>query len=177
MSLWLALRGKEKLTGWHLLTIGALALFMLVVSGWSVAYTSNSEFCGTCHEMTPLHQSWQTSSHRNVACYDCHAEPGFKGTVKAKAKGMKELYLHMTSSNFTLKADERNINCYSCHQDKVKMNAPKALAAKDPHTVKHYDNGMTCMSCHSGLVHNVKLNNSLPGRDNCATCHLDAMKK
>jgi nitrate/TMAO reductase-like tetraheme cytochrome c subunit len=127
--------------------------------------------------MTPMHVSWQTSAHKNVACYDCHAEAGFQGTVKAKAKGLKELYLHVTAANVVPKASERDINCYSCHQDKVKMNADKAAGAKDPHTFKHFGNGMTCVTCHGGLVHNVKLNNAVPSRDTCSTCHLDAMKK
>jgi len=160
-----------------MLILACLVVFLLSSAAWAAAYTSRSEFCATCHEMDPMYQSWQTSSHKNVACEDCHAEPGVKGTVKTKAKGLKELYLHVTSSKIQPKASEKDINCYNCHQDKVKLNADKALAAKDPHTVKHFDNGMACVTCHSGIVHNTKLNNAAPSRDICARCHLDAMKK
>jgi trimethylamine-N-oxide reductase cytochrome c-type subunit TorC len=128
--------------------------------------------------MKPMHQAWQTSSHKNVDCYSCHAEQGLEGTIKTKAKGLKELYLHTTGQvPPVIKAEERNVNCFSCHQDKVKGNAERAFAAKDPHTVKHFDNGMTCVSCHGGLVHNPKANNMVPSRDACTTCHLDQMKK
>lgn len=177
MKLWMILRGKEKLTGRHMVIFGAIIVFLLISAGWSAAYTSRSEFCATCHEMDPMYQSWQTSAHKNVACEDCHAEPGALGFVKTKAKGMREVYVHVTSSKIEPKAKDHDINCYNCHQDKVKTNTDKALAAKDPHTVKHFDNGMTCITCHSGLVHDTKLNNVVPGRDSCARCHLDAMQK
>lgn len=178
MNLWMALRGKEKVTGKHLLIIGALLVFLLISTAWTVAYTSTSEFCGsTCHEMSPMYQSWQMSAHKNVSCDACHVEPGVKGLVKAKANGLKEVYVHVTSSNINPKASKDDFNCYSCHQDKVKVNTSKALAAKDPHTIKHFDNGMTCVTCHGGLVHDAKRNNAVPRRDNCTTCHLDAMNK
>lgn len=177
MNLWMVVRGKEKLTGRHIVFIGAIIVFLLLSAGWSAAYTSRPEFCRTCHEMDSMYQSWQVSAHKNVACEDCHAEPGALGVAKAKAKGIREVYVHVTSSKIEPKANERDINCYNCHQDKVKTNVDKALAAKDPHTVKHFDNGMTCTTCHSGLVHNTKLNTMVPSRDTCASCHLDAMRK
>lgn len=177
MSLLQALRGKEKFTGQHMITLGSLVIAFILFSAWSVGYTSRSEFCNACHEMGPMYQTWQTSSHKDVACYDCHAEPGMQGLVKAKVKGLKEVYLHMTGATANIKAEERNINCYSCHQDKVKTNLDKALAVKDPHTQKHFANGMTCVSCHTGIVHEAKLNTMVPSRDTCSSCHLDQMKK
>jgi trimethylamine-N-oxide reductase cytochrome c-type subunit TorC len=177
MNLIQALRGKEKLTGQHMFILGALIVGFILLSTWSVGYTSRSEFCNACHEMNPMYQTWQTSSHKEVACFDCHAEPGIQGLVKAKAKGIKEVYLHMVGATANIKADERNINCFSCHQDKAKTNLEKASAAKDPHTQKHFDNGMTCVSCHAGIVHNGKMNNMTPSRETCSSCHLDQMKK
>lgn len=177
MNLWKVLRGKEKLTGQHVLAFGVLIIGFLVFTSWSVAYTSSSNFCSTCHEITPMHATWQTSSHKNVDCVACHAQPGFAGVVQTKAKGLKEVYVHLTDNNITLKADAKDINCYSCHQDKVKTDTQQAADRKDPHTVKHFDNGMNCITCHSGLVHNEKTNKGVPSRDACVTCHLDQMKK
>jgi nitrate/TMAO reductase-like tetraheme cytochrome c subunit len=171
------LQGKEKPTGRQLLLAAGLIIVFLLASAWSVAYTSRSEFCGTCHEMDSMYQSWQVSSHQNVTCHECHAEPGVMGEIKAKAKGVKEVYLHVTGTGATPKANERDINCFGCHQEKVKLNTDKAFATKDPHTVKHFNNGMTCITCHSGIVHNTMLNNTVPTRDNCESCHLDAMRK
>lgn len=177
MNLFKALCGKEKLTGQHLLVIGALVVFFFVVTAWSVGYTSKSEFCGSCHEMGAMQQTWINSSHKSVACIDCHSEPGVQGMFKAKIKGIKELYVHVTNSHINPKAEAKDVNCLSCHQDKVSTNIERAFAVKNPHTVKHYDNGMTCLSCHGGLVHNAKVNTTVPSRDACVTCHLDQMKK
>lgn len=177
MNLLRAIAGKEKLTGQNLLILGCAAVLFLLFTAWSVGYTSRSEFCGACHEMTPMQKTWQASSHKAVACIDCHSEPGFKGFVKAKTKGLKDVWFHVTGKTVGIKADERDINCYSCHQDKVKTNVEKALAARDPHSKKHFDNGMTCVSCHAGIVHDAGLSNAALNRDTCTTCHLDQMKK
>lgn len=177
MNIWECIKGREKITRRYLFLLGGMTVAFILFTFWSVGYTSNSNFCGTCHEMSEGHQTWITSSHKNIACVECHAEPGLQGTVKAKAKGLKELYLHITGSYATPKADAKDINCYSCHQDKVKTNTEMAAMKKDPHTWKHFDNGMNCISCHGGLVHNQQINNITPNRDNCTTCHLDQMKK
>lgn len=177
MNLWAVLRGKERPTGRHMLVLGGLVVIFLLSTAWTVAYTSQSSYCGTCHEMGEMHKTWQSSSHKNVDCIQCHSEPGTAGLVKAKANGLKQLWVHMTSSQITPRASEQDINCYSCHQDKVKTNSDKALAAKDPHSHKHFDNGMTCITCHSGIVHNANVNNVLPNRVTCANCHLETMAK
>jgi nitrate/TMAO reductase-like tetraheme cytochrome c subunit len=171
------LTGKGKLTSRHFILLACALVFLFVLTSWSVSYTSQSGFCMTCHEMTPMHKTWQMSAHKNIACIQCHTEPGAMGVVKEKAKGLREVYVHLTGTPATIKADERDISCFSCHQDKVKQNAEKALVMKDPHTVRHFENGMTCVSCHGGLVHDAQKNNMIPSRDTCTACHLDQMKK
>jgi trimethylamine-N-oxide reductase cytochrome c-type subunit TorC len=177
VSLWKALRGEEKLTGRHLLMLASIVIFFFVGTAWTVGHTSKSEFCAACHEMGTMHQTWLTSSHKNVACIDCHSEPGVKGMVKAKIKGVKELYVHVSGASIAPQAQARDINCLSCHQEKVTTNVEKAAAAKNPHTIKHFSNGMTCISCHGGLVHNDKMNTSSPSREACISCHLNQMDK
>ncbi len=178
MNVWKVVSGKEKLTGRQLLLLAVfLIIAVLILSTWSVGYTARSEFCVTCHEMDHEYQTWLSSSHKNIACVDCHSGPGFQGLVKEKAKGMKEVYLHVTGNYGPIQADASEIYCYSCHQDKVKTDTARTAVAKNPHTIKHFDNGMNCLTCHSGIVHNEKLNLVLPNRESCATCHLDQMRK
>jgi len=177
ISLFNALRGKEKFTGRHLLALSAFLVLILLFTGFSVSYTSSTSFCANCHEMEPFRQSWSLSSHKNVDCIECHSAPGLEGVVKTKANGLKQLYLHVTQSEFNPKAPPNDIHCLSCHQERVKTDTDLAEIRKNPHTVKHFENGMNCLSCHTGMVHNEKLNNALPSRDICVTCHLDQMKK
>ena len=174
MSLW---NLKEmKFTVRHFIGLGiAMVLFVAFTIG-AVEYTNQSSFCGSCHEMSPMYTSWTHSSHKEVACAECHEEPGFEGTVKSKAKGTKEAWLHLTGNFDPPKAEAKDVNCYSCHQDKVKT-AELAADRKDPHTQWHFENGMNCLTCHSGIVHTEGKNQTLPTRDNCYTCHLDQMQK
>ena len=166
----------EKFTGRHFVLAAIAGICLLAFSAGAAAYTSESNFCGSCHEMSPMYKSWAMSGHKNVACAECHEEPGVVGTVKAKAQGAKETYLHLTDNYTVPKASPEDINCYSCHQDKVK-NEAAAADRKDPHTKKHFENGMNCLSCHSGVVHDEAKNTKLPDRENCFTCHLDQMNK
>jgi trimethylamine-N-oxide reductase cytochrome c-type subunit TorC len=175
-SIFNILRGREKLTGRHLLLLSALFIFLAVCSVWSVIYTSSSSFCATCHEMVSFQESWQVSSHKNVACIECHGKPGLAGTIETKANGLRQAYLHLTKSRFDPKAPVNEVNCFSCHQDKVSTNLEQAVLRKDPHTWKHFANGNICLSCHTGVVHDLKINTAVPSRASCVTCHLDQMQ-
>ncbi|WP_110954901.1 cytochrome c3 family protein [Anaerosinus massiliensis] len=176
MKLWDKVCGEKKFTLKHFIGLGLFMVVFILSTAGAVAYTSQSDFCGSCHEMSPMYKTWAASGHKDIACAECHEEPGALGVVKSKAKGTKELYLHMTGDFSAPKADARDVNCYGCHQDKVK-NVETAAERKDPHTKKHFDNGMNCLSCHSGLVHDEMKNKTLPSRATCVSCHWDEMNK
>ncbi len=161
----------------HVALAGIIGIGFLGFTAGVIEYTNQTSFCGTtCHEMDPMYQTWQTSNHKVVECADCHEKPGLSGTVESKWKGTKELLIHISGNvPDPIKIENTNdVNCYVCHQDKIK-EAEIAVARKNPHTAKHFENGMNCVTCHTGLVHNDMANKSLPSRNRCYTCHLDAM--
>ena len=163
----------------HIAAAGMACIVLLGGSMVAIEATNQSGFCGTtCHEMDPMYTSWQHSGHKNVGCAECHEKPGLEGTIRSKAQGTQELFLHVTGQvpDPIKMENPADVNCYTCHQDKI-MNTDLAAANKNPHTAKHFENGMNCLSCHSGVVHNDAKNMVLPGRDSCYTCHLDAMSK
>jgi hypothetical protein len=88
------------------------------------------------------------------------------------------LYDHHIDTRWTRKMEnpQDKVNCYTCHQGNI-MNEEIAAKDKNPHTAKHFANGMNCLTCHSGVVHKDGANVDLPSRDRCYTCHLDAMGK
>lgn len=48
---------------------------LLMVPAVSVYYEySGGAACARCHEIRPTHNTWLASSHRNVACKDCHGD-------------------------------------------------------------------------------------------------------
>lgn len=164
----------------HIALVGLVCIVALGGSMVMIEATSTTEFCASsCHEMEPMATTYAHSLHARagVGCGDCHEKPGLKGTIESKWQGTKELAIHITGTApevIKMENPARDVNCYTCHQDKM-MDAETAGAHVDPHTLKHFENGMDCMTCHSGVVHNEAKNADLPSRDECYTCHLDNM--
>jgi hypothetical protein len=70
-----------------------ILLFVVCVSFFSagaIIVTGQPGFCNSCHIMNTFYASWQTSSHSNVNCLDCHLQPGFKGYVRGKINGLAQ---------------------------------------------------------------------------------------
>ncbi len=64
------------------LTVGGVA---------AVGWTETADFCGRCHTMGPELKAHEMSPHREVACAECHVEPGVAGWIKAKVNGTRQL--------------------------------------------------------------------------------------
>jgi nitrate/TMAO reductase-like tetraheme cytochrome c subunit len=65
---------------------------ILTVGGVAVAqWTETADFCGRCHTMGPELAGHALSAHRELACAECHVEPGLLGWVKAKVNGTRQL--------------------------------------------------------------------------------------
>ncbi|MEI7743507.1 MAG: NapC/NirT family cytochrome c [Chloroflexota bacterium] len=71
-----------------LMGFGGVAAFSAVSL---VQWTETADFCGRCHTMSPELQAYDAGPHRDVACAECHVEPGIMGWVKAKMKGTQQL--------------------------------------------------------------------------------------
>jgi nitrate/TMAO reductase-like tetraheme cytochrome c subunit len=67
---------------WRRWTAIGLAL-LLVASVGGVEATSQSQFCGSCHIMDPYYSTWKHSTHKDVACVECHVAPGAQNLVAA----------------------------------------------------------------------------------------------
>ena len=79
---------------------GVFVLFVLFAGFGAVAavggvtaihYSETSSFCGMCHTMDPELKAYAMSPHKEVACAECHVEPGAAGFIKAKLNGTKQL--------------------------------------------------------------------------------------
>jgi nitrate/TMAO reductase-like tetraheme cytochrome c subunit len=86
---------------------GRFILFVLI-AGFGVAisaagvtairWTETADFCGRCHTMGPELKAYAQSPHRDVACAECHVEPGVAGWIKAKINGTRQLVLVLTGA-------------------------------------------------------------------------------
>lgn len=111
--------------------------FVTWFSGFLVHYENakKTEFCLSCHEMTPYGKSlfiddneYVPANHfqsarvdQNEACYTCHTSYTMFGGVEAKMKGMKHLLVHFTKDTkqgeIKLYEEFNNRECLHCHEN------------------------------------------------------------
>ena len=141
-------------------TVSIVALGALMVL--TMHFTSQPNFCSSCHEIRQPVASWTIGAHKNITCLDCHANPGTVGYVSRKFKGLGEVYLHFTNQIPTTLVARYNIQtCIVCHkgQNRSHPNAKninlapgEPLAPKFSHTqILHND--VSCLVCHRYVGH------------------------
>jgi cytochrome c-type protein NapC len=113
--------------------------------------TDNPAFCrSACHEMGPYAEAWDAGPHADIACVECHVDPGIQARLTHKVAALKEVKAHVAGdvafplSEASEIPDER---CIRCHQD-----IGETTTGFD-HDV-HASRG-SCQSCHAGAGHEV----------------------
>jgi hypothetical protein len=135
------------------IVLGAL-LGVIVLAGLfvgSALYTDRSEFCRTCHEMTPHSDAWAQGPHKEVPCIECHVESGLPARFAHKFVALGEVYSHFTGDTSFPRQTPPNIpneRCVKCHKD-----LPPKLDNGFPHDL-HAEKG-TCAQCHFDTGHAV----------------------
>lgn len=153
--------------GKRLVMIAVLTVAVLVLSYGGLRATSTPEFCASCHEIKPHVDAWRQMAHKDVDCMKCHADsPTTMGYLTRKVKGSMEVVHHLTNQYDAkdLKPKINEENCRACHDG---SNLPKAKdvigpgAAQETSLLKmthksHYEEKLTCMSCHKTVAHGKK---------------------
>ncbi|MFX0195906.1 MAG: NapC/NirT family cytochrome c [Candidatus Hodarchaeota archaeon] len=163
---------------------GAALLFLVVavfgavaIGAYGIKITGHPKFCASCHNMEEYYASWEHSSHKDVACVECHAEPGVTGTVAAKAQGIVQLVQYIAGSYGTRPHGEiSNASCQqgSCHGEIVNdrtviMLYDKIKFRHDKHLSEHpKGKSLNCVSCHGQTVQGQHISVS---KTTCLTCH------
>lgn len=143
-------------------------LAVLFFTGGAIHYTSQTQFCTSCHEMDSAVQSWQTSTHGynemgiTAQCEDCHIPVGVIGTLTTKVQKLREPYVHFVESptefEFSLmkpglakraRANIRDDNCLVCHN--LQEMKPKNQTQQMAHSTAV--GTANCASCHSTVGH------------------------
>jgi len=130
------MNGKHKpwyVRGAFLLTV--LLIAILLLPGASVYYRySGGRSCARCHEIWQPYEDWQSSTHRNVSCSDCHGDV-FTVDAGFHLKNIRRLAAHLRGEipeQVRLKADEvqkTGERCAKCHRQEYANWAGGAHAA------------------------------------------------
>jgi nitrate/TMAO reductase-like tetraheme cytochrome c subunit len=151
-----------------------IAFFVITVA--LLQFSESSTFCGLCHQMTGYIESWKASSHRNVACTQCHYAPGFLNHLKGKwVDGQVSLAYFISGKKPTMPhAEISDASCLQkgCHkvEDLQGDMIYKNVAFSHGKHLDELKRGMKlrCTSCHAQMVQGQHLT---VHETNCFICH------
>ncbi len=178
-----------------LLILIFVVCIVVAAIGSSEWYTSQPDFCGSCHIMKNAYNTWGSSKHKDVKCVECHYAPGESNALKAKFKGLGQLFTYIATEENKVRKPTRinDLSCTTsqCHpeqqlkEDKV-IFGEKILYIHRTHFDKTIEGQkLHCDTCHQHvraeehfqvpkvacfLCHfkNAEFNE---GRARCALCH------
>lgn len=159
--------------GLVLFATSAVVLFSLL---FFVKVTSQPSFCRSCHVMEPYFQAWETSTHNNVTCTECHIPPGLEGTIHSKFMAMSMVANYFTGVYKRSKpwAEIEDASCLrsGCHDTRLLQSTEDFRGVSFDHK-PHLENvrrgrQLRCTSCHANIVQgeHIAVNEST-----CFLCH------
>jgi hypothetical protein len=78
-----------------LLAAAAMVLLAIAGAGGTTLYYGRDDGsgCARCHEIRPMVDSWAASTHRGVACKECHGS-SLSADLRMHAKNLQRVWLH-----------------------------------------------------------------------------------
>jgi len=149
----------------------------VIVSAYSVRLTAHPKFCSSCHNMGEYYDSWQHSSHQNVACVECHYEPGIGAELEGKMAGMIQLvkyFAHAYDNKPRALISNKSCMREGCHAEmdhstETVLFRGKIRFSHEKHLSGHpRGKELNCVSCHGQVVEGKHISVS---ETTCLTCH------
>ena len=158
---------------WFVIVLVAICL--IVFLSLSMARTSTTEYCISCHEMKDYKDELEKSSHavdkdkNPIQCHQCHIPHsiGPKYLTVKIVLGIRDMFIHYFGDPEDLNRREMqkiarrfmpDENCLSCHEDLNKDVKDKEISeiGKLCHEAYLGENGTTkrrCAGCHFNMAH------------------------
>ncbi|MBC8329671.1 MAG: NapC/NirT family cytochrome c, partial [Planctomycetes bacterium] len=177
-----------------LFVVMAAGLLCLGLLGFlAVEQTAQPAFCGSCHNMVPYIDTWRASAHADVACIECHYEPGARETLLGKFKAITQVAKYVTSTESKPYAEVADQSCLraGCHSvPSLTGTIPFGRVAfehRDHVLESRRGRQLQCTSCHNHVLEGEHFNvsesvcfschfmpeadGSLPPHSDCLICH------
>jgi nitrate/TMAO reductase-like tetraheme cytochrome c subunit len=180
LPFWLFGVGWKRLMGFGPRRIGLVLFASAIVVLFSLLFfvkvTSQPTFCRSCHVMEPYFAAWETSTHNNVTCTECHIPPGLEGTIHSKFLAMSMVANYFTGvykrSKPWAEIEDRSCLRSGCHDTRLLQSTVEFKNVKFDHKphIEQVRRGrqLRCTSCHSNIVQgeHISVNEST-----CFLCH------
>ena len=111
----------------RIVRIGIPVVILVVILGavgtvGFVQVSSQPGFCKSCHIMQPYYDSWRTSSHRDIACIQCHIAPGIRAEAMTKIQAANMVVKYFTGAYGTrpwAEIDDAACLRSGCHSERL----------------------------------------------------------
>jgi nitrate/TMAO reductase-like tetraheme cytochrome c subunit len=165
--------GRSSRIRFAALAAGLAAGLALVLIAGAVEVSSTPRFCGSCHVMEPYYASWKTSSHRQVACVECHIAPGVTAEFRKKYEALSMVARYFTGTYGTKPWTEvDDAACLRCHERRLIEGREDFRGIHFDHTphLTEMRRGkkLRCTSCHSQIVQGSHITVT---SSTCILCH------
>ena len=145
--------------------LGGLAALAVVgifgLAGTSWYYGGDDGMgCARCHEIRPMVEAWTRSSHRRIACKDCHGS-SFTADLRMHVKNIERVWLHARGrSPEQIHVRHQDVaplvaRCAACHAQEAAdwgsgpHGAPYAAIFLDPRHNAEQQLMDDCLRCHA----------------------------
>lgn len=124
-------------------------IIALLLSGWFFVDVAarRSSFCSNCHYMQPYVEQWKVSTHKNVACVQCHPT-----TRQAMFSQFVKYVTGTYSPRPKAYVPDESCASSSCHSEMPKSKTVEFLTVNFPHQphlgVDRRGIRLHCASCH-----------------------------
>lgn len=145
----------------------ALSLGILIAAAALHASTSANEYCAnTCHNMVAAADSWDSSTHSDVRCIDCHET----SLIDAAASRIRHAYMSVTAPDTSTEATVRGTRCLGCHESVLEgtVTSERGVIVEHRHII---ESGMDCTRCHEGVGHTGSTTTRQGTMSDCLRCH------
>lgn len=145
----------------------------IVATGTAMEVSSRPGFCGSCHIMKPYYESWKHSSHRRIACVECHIPPGVTAELRKKYEALSMVARYFTGTYGTNPWTEiEDAACLRCHERRLLVGKELVADVLFDHAahLSEMRRGKTlrCTSCHSQIVQGSHI---AVTTSTCVLCH------
>jgi len=155
------------------------SLLLIAIMGYVVIeITSRPKFCVTCHYMQPFYDAWQTSTHKDIPCGECHYPPGTMEKISGKFRDLNQLVKYLTNTYKRSKpwAEIEDASCLKsgCHSTRTlegtgRVRFGEVIFDHTPHLGElRRGKKLRCTSCHSQIVQGEHITVT---QSTCILCH------
>lgn len=145
-----------------LILITIVVAVVVVAAGFSINnHMDKPKFCGSCHIMKKPFNTWQKSNHQEASCVDCHYAPGKAHTIKARFKGLSQMFSYLGSDNKDGEVRKRTVI------------ADSSCTTSACHPYEKFENKRFIFTKDIPFIHKTHEEKTIEGQKlHCSTCHV-----